>query len=208
MNIPDAHAVTRTRIADAAEGLFRRLGYQKTAVADIARECGMSPANVYRFFPSKSAINEAIAQRLLSGIEAEVRDRAAGPGTPEARIRDILRLLHVRDRDLFISEQRLHDMVAAAMAEHWGVIERFVETVREVLATLLLEGMQAGHFRRRDPARTALTLNHCTLTWMHPLLIADCLSHGDSPEKLEGELEEAMDLLMDALRMEAPNTRS
>ncbi|WP_206931135.1 TetR/AcrR family transcriptional regulator [Roseococcus thiosulfatophilus] len=201
MNMPDSQAITRARIADAAEGLFRRLGYQKTAVADIARECGMSPANVYRFFPSKSAINEAIAQRLLTGIEAEVRDLAAGPGTAEARIRAILRLLHVRDRDLFISEQRLHDMVAAAMAEHWGVIERFVETVRTVLAGLLAEGMEAGHFRRRDPARTAVALNHCTMIWMHPLLIADCLSHGEAPSAMEQELEEAMDLLMDALRV-------
>jgi AcrR family transcriptional regulator len=39
------------------------MGYQKTAVADIARELGMSPANVYRFFPSKSAINEATRTR-------------------------------------------------------------------------------------------------------------------------------------------------
>lgn len=196
----DTQAVTRARIADAAEGLFRRLGYQKTSVADIARECAMSPANIYRFYPSKSAINEAIAQRLLSGIELEVRELAAGPGTPEARIRAILRLLHVRDRDLFISEQRLHDMVAAAMAEHWGVIERFVETVRGVLADLLREGMEAGHFRQRDPGRTAVALNHCTMIWMHPLLIADCLSHGELPETMERELEEAMDLLMDALR--------
>ena len=50
---------TRARIEETAERLFRTMGYQKTAVADIARELGMSPANVYRFFPSKSAINEA-----------------------------------------------------------------------------------------------------------------------------------------------------
>ena len=200
MTAPDFQAATRARIADAAEDLFRRLGYQKTAVADIARACGMSPANVYRFFPSKSAINEAIAQRLLSGIEAEVRALAAGANTPEDRIRAILRLLHVRDRDLFISEQRLHDMVAAAMAEHWGVIGHFVDMVRSILAELLREGMETGHFGRRDPVRTAITLNQCTLTWMHPGLMADCLGRGDSPEKMERELEEAIDLLMDALR--------
>ena len=59
---------TRARIEETAERLFRVMGYQKTAVADIARELGMSPANVYRFFPSKSAINEAIAERLLGGM--------------------------------------------------------------------------------------------------------------------------------------------
>ena len=43
----------RSRIEETAERLFRNMGYQKTAVADIARELGMSPANVYRFYPSK-----------------------------------------------------------------------------------------------------------------------------------------------------------
>ena len=41
---------TRVRIMDAAEALFRRLGFGKTAVADIAADLRMSPANVYRFF--------------------------------------------------------------------------------------------------------------------------------------------------------------
>jgi len=60
---------TRARIMAAAEGLFRRLGFAKTAVADIAGELGMSPANVYRFFPSKNAIVEAICQRCLSELD-------------------------------------------------------------------------------------------------------------------------------------------
>jgi AcrR family transcriptional regulator len=60
---------TRVRIMDAAEALFRRLGFGKTAVADIAGELRMSPANVYRFFPSKNAIVEAICQRCLSEVE-------------------------------------------------------------------------------------------------------------------------------------------
>ena len=63
---------TRARIMDTAEALFRRLGFAKTAVADIASELKMSPANVYRFFSSKNAIIEAICQRCL----AELEDRA------------------------------------------------------------------------------------------------------------------------------------
>src|SRR5215475_14658185 len=72
---------TRARIIETAEALFRRLGFAKTAVADIAGELGMSPANVYRFFPSKNAIVEAICQRLLAGCEARALSeaRAAGP---------------------------------------------------------------------------------------------------------------------------------
>ena len=52
---------TQERILVVAERLFRQIGYQKTTVADIAKELRMSPANVYRFFDSKKAINEGVA---------------------------------------------------------------------------------------------------------------------------------------------------
>src|SRR5262245_2184149 len=49
---------TREKILVVAERLFRQMGYQKTTVADIAKELRMSPANVYRFFDSKKSIHE------------------------------------------------------------------------------------------------------------------------------------------------------
>src|SRR5436190_21025718 len=59
---------TRARILEVAEEHFRRIGYQKTSVADIAFELGMSPANVYRFFPSRDAINKSIYGRVLNEV--------------------------------------------------------------------------------------------------------------------------------------------
>ena len=56
---------TRERIMETAEMLFRRMGFAKTAVADIAAELRMSPANIYRFFDSKTAIVQAICKRCL-----------------------------------------------------------------------------------------------------------------------------------------------
>ncbi|MCK1358544.1 helix-turn-helix domain-containing protein [Bradyrhizobium sp. 199] len=45
----------RARILGAAEERFRRVGHHRTSVADIAAEFGISPANIYRFFPSSLA---------------------------------------------------------------------------------------------------------------------------------------------------------
>ena len=57
---------TRKRILAEAERLFRLYGYTKTTVADIAEACRMSSANVYRFFASKSDINNAICERVIA----------------------------------------------------------------------------------------------------------------------------------------------
>ena len=75
---------TRERILVVAERLFRQIGYQKTTVADIAKELRMSPANVYRFFDSKKAIHEGVARALMGEVEVEAQRIVARPGSGAA----------------------------------------------------------------------------------------------------------------------------
>ena len=70
---------TRERILVVAERLFRQIGYQKTTVADIAKELRMSPANVYRFFDSKKSIHEGVARTLMGEVEVEARGSRPSP---------------------------------------------------------------------------------------------------------------------------------
>src|SRR5258707_3990083 len=77
---------TRARIVETAETLFRRLGYAKTAVADIAAELNMSPANVYRFFSSKNAIVEAICERCLGELDETAWAVARSRGPAAAKL--------------------------------------------------------------------------------------------------------------------------
>src|SRR2546421_11955580 len=113
---------TRARIMETAETLFRRMGYAKTAVADIAAELGMSPANVYRFFPSKNAIVEAICRRCLSEVENRAWAVARSKASAAQRLeRLVLEILAYHKTNL-IAEQRVYDMVLAAIEHSWEAI--------------------------------------------------------------------------------------
>src|SRR3954462_15233783 len=106
---------TRARIVESAEALFRRLGFTKTAVADIAAELGMSPANVYRFFSSKNAIVEAICQRCLGDLDSKAWAGARSRG-PAADRNTRLFLEIFRDhKENLSTEKRVHDIVLVAM---------------------------------------------------------------------------------------------
>ena len=202
MNALDPHATTRLRIADAAEQLFRQIGYQKTSVADIAKACGMSPANVYRFFASKSAINQAIAHRILDTLGSELEAIAAGPGDAASRLVATSRHMHARHIELFFTEKRLHDMVTAAMSEHWDVIQICIDRTLAVWAGLLREGVAAGQFGAIDPVASAVTFKNCLMLWHHPVLIADALDHGDTVEQLAVWQTEALQLVLRGLGKE------
>lgn len=50
-------------ILDAAERCFVRGGFHRATMQDVAAEAGMSPGNLYRYFPSKDAIAAGLAAR-------------------------------------------------------------------------------------------------------------------------------------------------
>lgn len=59
------------RILDAAERVFARAGFHAATMNDIAAEAVMSPGNLYRYFSSKDAIVEGIAERDRMEIAAD-----------------------------------------------------------------------------------------------------------------------------------------
>jgi AcrR family transcriptional regulator len=53
----------RAEILEAAERCFVRNGFHQASMQDICNEAGMSPGNLYRYFPSKEAIIAGICER-------------------------------------------------------------------------------------------------------------------------------------------------
>jgi len=173
---------TKARIMDAAEALFRRLGFAKTAVADIAGELAMSPANIYRFFPSKNAIVEAICRRCL----AEVEDRAwrvARSKIPAAERMErlILEILAYHKENL-VTEQPVNDMVLAAIEHSWDAIQTHKQALANVTELILRDGIEAGEFEPVDPRATAGLIMRSVVCFTHPLLLGECIDEGEDVE--------------------------
>ena len=77
---------TRQRIVHAAIRLYREIGYKKTTVADIARGASMSPANVYRFFASRQALEEAVVADCSKRCSAAATQAARSGGSALQRL--------------------------------------------------------------------------------------------------------------------------
>jgi len=53
----------RLEILDAAQRCFARSGFHGASMQEICAEAGMSPGNLYRYFPSKEALIAGICER-------------------------------------------------------------------------------------------------------------------------------------------------
>ncbi|WP_230391141.1 TetR/AcrR family transcriptional regulator [Burkholderia cenocepacia] len=58
---PERVEAKRRQILDAAIDCFARDGFHATSTAAICKAAGMSPGNLFHYFPTKAAIIEAIA---------------------------------------------------------------------------------------------------------------------------------------------------
>jgi len=173
---------TRERIMATAEALFRRLGFAKTAVTDIAAELHMSPANVYRFFDSKNAIVEAICRRCLSEVEEKAWAVARSKASAATRVERLIREILAYHKENLVTEHRVNEMVVAAIEQNWDTIRAHKDAVRNVVELILRDGIEAGEFERVDPRETAELIMRSVVPFTHPLVVGQCLEEGDDLE--------------------------
>jgi AcrR family transcriptional regulator len=187
---------TRGRIVETAETLFRRLGFAKTAVADIATELKMSPANVYRFFPSKNAIVEAICQRCLSELDDKAWAVARSRGSAAERLERLFREILTYHKENLLTEQRVNDMVLVALEHNWDAIRAHKEAIRMVAEKIVRDGIEAGEFERVEPSETARLIIGSMVRFCHPVLLAQNLQ---DKEDVEAGVSSAVRFLLRAI---------
>ena len=127
---------TEARILDAAEEQFAKRGLTGTRVREIALAAGVSPATLYIYFPSKTALYQAVLDRGLQPVagvlDAIDRDRH---GADLARlIEDLLHHLaaHPSLSRLIYVEAISEGPFLAHLARTWigPLLERMTELVR------------------------------------------------------------------------------
>ena len=174
--------LSRERILDVAEEHFRRIGYQKTSMADIASCLGMSSANIYRFFPSRAAINRSICGRFFAEA-AQFADSIARTRAPaHEKLGDLLNVLHQKRKTTFIQEKPVHDLIVAAAEENWAIIRAHGDQIVLIIETIVREGVEAGEFGVEDAAQAARNVLNAFMPFYHPVLIEQRVRNGEDTE--------------------------
>ncbi|WP_156689859.1 TetR/AcrR family transcriptional regulator [Mycobacterium sp. Marseille-P9652] len=100
----------RAHILAAARRCFVRDGFHGTSMQDLVNEAGISSGAVYRYFPSKDAVIEAIAADNLEQVVSVIRQSVADGLPAEAAIAAVLE---------FVTERHAEDGFAAIALLVW-----------------------------------------------------------------------------------------
>lgn len=174
-------------ILTTTEDVLRRHGPAKATVVDVARALGVSHAAVYRYFPSKAALREAVTRRWL-GRSHDALTRVADDTTlpPADRLRAWLHALFTAKRATATDDPELFTTYGILAAEHSTVAAEHVDGLITQLAGILAA---LGH-----PAEAARTVFTATAAFHHP-------AHAREWTRPDAEqnLDALCDLLLDGL---------
>jgi AcrR family transcriptional regulator len=178
---------TRARILAAAERRFKHYGYAKTTIVDIAADCAMSNANVYRFYKSKADLVDAIAGSLIISCERTCRDVASRPISARARLIEFMVELYRWKRQEHLRNPRMHELLAVATDEGRAFVTTHLNVLGDLLAEIILDGKRRREFVVDDAPQLARIIQDATVKFVDPRLIARY-----SSEDLEERLRNVM----------------
>ena len=160
--------LTRERILEAAEDVFRRFGPQKTTVVDVARVLGVSHGSVYRHFDSKVALRDAVVEAWLKRTSEPLKRIVNSDTTPPERLRQWFDALLKSKRQKVTADPELFLVSRAIFAEARDVVAGHVANLVGQIETIIRDGAASGDFLAEDPHAAAQAMFDATVRFHDP----------------------------------------
>ena len=160
--------LTQERILEEAEEVLRRYGPAKANVVDVARALGVSHGSVYRHFPSKAALRDAVTERWLESISTPLAVIASENGPAPERLERWLDGLVQAKRRKALDDPELFATYVELTAGAREVVIAHVDTLVDQLARIIAEGVAEGDFSADDPATSARAAFDATSRFHNP----------------------------------------
>jgi AcrR family transcriptional regulator len=165
--------LTRRQILNTTEHVLRRYGPAKATVADVARALHVSPGSIYRHFPTKVALREAVTHEWLDRMHAGLDKTAERDGPAPQRLREWLSQLFDAKKKYARDDPELFDTFMSLVAEHGEVGAEHVEDLTGQMALIIRDGIERGEFAETDVDAVAEAVFVATVMFHNPLHAAE-----------------------------------
>lgn len=166
-------ALTPEKILQAAEEVLRRYGPEKANVVDVAKALDVTHGSVYRHFPSKAALRDAVLEKWLKERCLPLDLIAAEQGDAPFRLRRWVEALAAtkqngmrRDPEMFATYFKLAEDAREVVARH---VDHLVAQIGGIVAA----GVAEGTFATDDPLAAGKAVLAATSRFHHPAHAAE-----------------------------------
>jgi AcrR family transcriptional regulator len=160
--------LTPERILEVTEDVLRRFGLAKATVVDVARALDVSHGSVYRHFPSKASLREAVAKRWLARVSAPLDEISEDKGPAPARLERWLRTLCLAKQKKVSEDPEMFMTYMTLAREACSVVKAYKEGLVDQIAAIISDGVKEGAFDVADVKASARAIYEATIRYQHP----------------------------------------
>lgn len=185
----------RLQLLEAVDDVVRARGSADISMSEVAAAAGMSPSNLYRFFETKEALMEAVAEKWFAtkiAIMEEVCDS-------NMSARDKMIAFFARRFRVMVEQ---YDADPALFRSYMEIGTLHIETIRgyvdlgdHYLSVLVVEAMEEGHFPGFTIDEAVSLINQM----MHVYINPDMLLHIGTGKLHEQKLEQIVGAIFTGL---------
>lgn len=183
------YAARCNEILDVAQGLVLTKGFARMTIQDLLHELGISKGALYHYFDSKSAVLEALVERMQQEAEAPLI-----PLVQDNHLSAIEKLQHffaVLDNSRSAQKAFIADLARVWFADENTIVREKVDNAllqrrAPLLTEIVYQGIREGVFKTRYPAQVGeiiLSLSRAMGNTVVHLMLATNLE--DTPENAE-----------------------
>src|SRR5947208_13598049 len=155
--------LTPERILEATEDVLRRFGLAKATVVDRSRALDVSHGSVYRHFPSKASLRQAVAKRWLDRANAPLQKIAEAAGPAPARLEKWLRTMFEIKYKKVCDDPEMFRTYLTLAQEACETVKAHRERLIGQIADIVSDGVKQGAFQVADARVSARAVFDATV---------------------------------------------
>jgi AcrR family transcriptional regulator len=164
----EAVTLTPERILEVTEDVLRRFGLAKATVVDVARALEVSHGSVYRHFPSKASLREAVAKRWLDRVSSPLKAITDEQGPAPDRLERWLRTLCTAKQKKVSEDPEMFQTYLTLAREACSAVKAHRASLIDQIAAILSDGVKQGAFEVADVKAASLAVYDATIRYHHP----------------------------------------
>jgi AcrR family transcriptional regulator len=169
-HLPQGRASPEARLLRIAAEHLARFGARRLTVVGVAEEAGMTHANVYRYFPSKAELIDAVAGQWLKEVEATLADIADSPDPADDKLERFVFAIARSYRVCAESNPHVFDVYVSAVEHSRGIARKHRGRQLRLLERVLEEGIATDVFRPRDKDRAMAFVIDAVQRYVNPVM--------------------------------------
>jgi AcrR family transcriptional regulator len=158
----------RLELLEAVDDLVRQRGAVDISLVELAGAVGMSPSNIYRFFESKEALLEAVAENWFADKVAIMEEVVSSDLPIRQKMFAFFSRRFTLNRERFENEPELFKSYCELGSQYFDVVRGYVDLGDHYLSMLVAEAQDQGFFEGLTIDQTVSLINQIVHVYANP----------------------------------------